>query len=48
LVSAVREIIAVYFGNFTKPINTFCGQNAYSVIIEAGGTYSNHWDLWGL
>jgi membrane protease subunit (stomatin/prohibitin family) len=36
----LKEIIAVYFGTHTKPINTFCEKNAELLIVKAGGTYS--------
>jgi hypothetical protein len=38
-----KEIIAIYSGNYTKPINTFCGQKGELLIIKSGGTYSYHW-----
>jgi hypothetical protein len=37
-----KKIIAVYFENHMKPINTICRQNAELLIVEAGGTYSYH------
>ena len=42
-----REIIAVCSEIHTKHINTLCGQNVELVNVEAGGTYSNQWDLRG-
>jgi hypothetical protein len=33
-----KEMIAVYFENHTKPINTLCGQNVELLIVKAGGT----------
>jgi hypothetical protein len=35
-----KEIVALYSENHTKPMNTFCGQNAELLIVKAGGTYS--------
>jgi hypothetical protein len=37
-----REIIAVYYENHRKPINTLCGQNVELFIVKAGSspTYS--------
>jgi hypothetical protein len=35
-----KEIIAAYFENHTKPMNTFCEQNAELLIVKAIGTYS--------
>jgi hypothetical protein len=37
-----KEIIPVYTENYTKHINTFCGQNTESLVIKAGGTYKYH------
>jgi hypothetical protein len=37
-----REIIVVYSENHTKSVNTLCEQNAESLIIKVGGTYSYH------
>jgi hypothetical protein len=34
------EIIAFYYENHMKPINTLCGKNADLLIIKAGGTYT--------
>jgi hypothetical protein len=34
------EIMAVYSENFTKSINTACGQNAELLIIKTGVTRS--------
>jgi len=42
-----REIIAVCSDNHTEHINTLCGQNAESVSVQPGGTYSDHWALKG-
>jgi hypothetical protein len=36
---------AVCSKNHTNPINTLCGQNAGTLIVKAGGTYSYHWAL---
>jgi hypothetical protein len=36
-----KEIIAGNSENYTKPINTLCGQNAQIEIFEAGGTLCN-------
>jgi hypothetical protein len=33
-----KEMIAVYYENRTKPMNTFCGQNAELLTIKARGT----------
>ena len=41
-----REIIAVCFEIHTKHINTLCGQNAESVYVKPGGTYSDHCTVW--
>jgi hypothetical protein len=38
-------VITVYSEKQTKPINTFRGQSAELVIIEASGTYGFHWAL---
>jgi hypothetical protein len=37
-----KEIILVYSEDHTKPINTFCGENAEMFIVKAGGTCSYH------
>jgi hypothetical protein len=42
-----REIIAAYYENHTKPVNTLCEQNAELLTIKVGGTYSYHWALKG-
>jgi hypothetical protein len=42
-----REIIAVYPENHTKPINTFCGQSAELLTINAVSTYTYHWAIKG-
>jgi hypothetical protein len=36
-----REIVAAYFLNHMKHVNTCYEQNV-EFIVEAGGTYSNH------
>lgn len=41
------EIIAVYYKNHAKHINTLFGQNAESVKVKACGKYSNHCVLKG-
>jgi hypothetical protein len=41
----LKGIIDVYSENHMKPINTFCEQNAESLIIKARGTYSYHCGL---
>jgi hypothetical protein len=41
----LKEIIAVYTENHTKPINILCGQNAEELIIKTGGTHGYHWAL---
>jgi hypothetical protein len=38
LVDAVREIVAIYFKNDMKSINTPCGQNAQLQMVKTGGT----------
>jgi hypothetical protein len=39
----LKEIIAVYSENHTKPINALCGQNAELLsIIRVGDIYSYH------
>jgi hypothetical protein len=38
-----REMIAVYYENHMKLINTTYGQNVEFRNVEAGGTQSNHW-----
>jgi hypothetical protein len=43
----VREIIAVYSENHTKPINTLCGQNLKLLVVEARGTFIYHSDSKG-
>jgi hypothetical protein len=40
-----REIIAVSSQIHTKNINTLCGQNVKLLIVEPGGTYSDHYAL---
>jgi hypothetical protein len=42
-----REIIAVCSQIHTKHINTLCGQKVEFFNVEAGGIYSDHWDLKG-
>jgi hypothetical protein len=42
-----KEIIAVYFQNHTKSINSLCEQNAELLAVKAGDTYSRHWALKG-
>jgi hypothetical protein len=42
-----RQIITVYSENYMDMINTLCGQIAEFMNIQAGGTYSYHWDLKG-
>jgi hypothetical protein len=39
------ETVAVYRENHTEHTDTLCGQNAESLNVEAGGTYSYHSDL---
>jgi hypothetical protein len=34
------EIIAIYSENHTKPINTFCGQNAKLLNVKAGDAHT--------
>jgi hypothetical protein len=38
-------MIAVYYENHTKPINTYRGKNADLLIFKAGGTSSKHFAL---
>jgi hypothetical protein len=42
-----KEIIAVYYENHTKHINTLCVQNAELLIVQAGGVglCGYHWVL---
>jgi hypothetical protein len=40
-----RDKIVVYFENYTKHINTFCGGNAQLLNVQTGGTYSNHYTV---
>jgi hypothetical protein len=43
-----KEIIADYFKNHVKHMNTLCEQNAELFNVKAdGGTYSNHCALRG-
>jgi hypothetical protein len=39
------EIIAVYFENHKKPVNTRSGQNSELQTVKADGTNSYHWAL---
>jgi hypothetical protein len=41
------ETVNVYCENHTEHINTLCGQNVEFWYVNAGGIYSNHWDLKG-
>jgi hypothetical protein len=34
------EIIAIYSENYTRPINTLCGQNAELLNVKMNGTHS--------
>jgi hypothetical protein len=43
-----KEIIVVYYENYTKHINTFCGQNGDLLNVETGGTCSYQCALSGL
>jgi hypothetical protein len=43
----IKEIICVYSGNHTKPLNALCGQNAELLTVKADYTYSYHWILKG-
>jgi hypothetical protein len=43
LLNVVKEIIHVYSENYTKPINTLCGQHAELLTGKAVGAYSYHW-----
>jgi hypothetical protein len=45
LLTLVREIIADYYTNHIKPINTVCGHSMQLMAVKAGGIYSNHWAL---
>jgi hypothetical protein len=40
-----REITTVYSQNYTKHLNSLCGQNGEIFNVEAGGVYSNHYAL---
>jgi hypothetical protein len=40
--NAFKEIIAVYYENHMKPINTLCGQNTELLNVKAGGTCRLH------
>ena len=42
-----REIIAVCSQIHTEHINTLCGQDVEFVIVNLGGTYSDHWAVKG-
>jgi hypothetical protein len=37
------EIIALYYENNMKPINTLCGQDAEFLTVKAGGTNGYQW-----
>jgi hypothetical protein len=37
-----KEIIAVYYEKYFKPIYTLCGQNSELFIVKLGNTYSYH------
>jgi hypothetical protein len=39
------EIFSAYSKNYRKDINAFCGWNAVSFNIKAGGAYNYHSDL---
>jgi hypothetical protein len=39
----IKEIIAVYSENYTKPINLLRGKDAELLIVKAGGTYACHY-----
>jgi hypothetical protein len=43
----VRETVADYCENHSKPINTLCRQNAELMYGKADYTYSYHWALKG-
>jgi hypothetical protein len=45
LIMLFREIIAVYFKNHRKHINTLYRQNADYVNIETSVMFSKHWAL---
>jgi hypothetical protein len=38
----LKEIIAVYSDNYTKPRNTLCGQIVELLNVKVGGTCSYH------
>jgi hypothetical protein len=42
-----KEIISVYSENRSKPLHTFCGQNAKLLRVKESGTYSYHSALKG-
>jgi hypothetical protein len=43
-----KDIILVYYEDYTKHINILCGQNAELLIFKEVGTCSYHWALNGL
>jgi hypothetical protein len=43
----IKEIIAVYYDSRTKPVDTFCGQDAEFLNVKVGGTYIYHYVLKG-
>jgi hypothetical protein len=42
-----KEILAIYYENNKKSINTLCGQNVESLTIKASDACSYHWALNG-
>jgi hypothetical protein len=38
----LREVITVYAENYTKPMNTLCGQIAGLLNVKVGGRPSDH------
>jgi hypothetical protein len=40
-----RQIMAVYYKNHTKHINTLCGENVEFLYVKLAGAHSNHWAL---
>jgi hypothetical protein len=42
-----REIIAVYYENHMKHMNTLCCQNAELLLVKIGGAHTYHWVLKG-
>jgi hypothetical protein len=41
------ERVAVYCENRTEHTNTLCVHNVRFLFVKAGGTYTNHWAIYG-